>query len=42
VGIIDEIVIVEVINSKLGINCREKNTFGHIVKAILLNLKCGM
>jgi len=36
-GIIDEIGIVEIINSKLGTDCREKITAGQIVKAILLN-----
>ncbi len=36
-GIIDEIGIVEIINSKLGTDCREKITSGQIVKAIILN-----
>jgi transposase len=36
-GLIDEIGIVETINSKLGIDSREKITAGMIVKAILIN-----
>ena len=36
-GIIDEIGIVEIINSKLGTDEREKITSGQIVKAIILN-----
>lgn len=36
-GLIDEIGIVEIINSKLGIDVREKISSGILVKAILLN-----
>jgi transposase len=36
-GLIDEIGIVEIINSKLGIDSREKITSGILVKAILIN-----
>lgn len=36
-GLIDEIGIVEIINSKLGIDPREKITSGILVKAILIN-----
>jgi transposase len=36
-GLIDEIGIVEIINSKLGIDPREKVTAGILVKAILIN-----
>ena len=36
-GLIDEIGIVETINSKLGIDTREKISAGIIVKAILIN-----
>jgi len=36
-GLIDEIGIVEIINSKLGIDPREKITAGILVKAILIN-----
>jgi transposase len=36
-GLIDEIGIVETINSKLGIDSREKISSGILVKAILLN-----
>ena len=36
-GLIDEIGIVEIINSKLGIDCREKIASGIVVKAILIN-----
>jgi transposase len=36
-GLIDEIGIVEIINSKLGIDIREKISSGILVKAILLN-----
>jgi transposase len=36
-GLIDEIGIVEIINSKLGIDTREKIAAGILVKAILLN-----
>lgn len=36
-GIIDEIGIVETVNSKLGIDSREKISSGKIVKAILIN-----
>jgi transposase len=36
-GLIDEIGIVETINSKLGIDPREKITAGILVKAILIN-----
>lgn len=36
-GLIDEIGIVEIINSKLGIDSREKISAGTVVKAILLN-----
>lgn len=36
-GLIDEIGIVEIINKKLGIDCREKVTSGQVIKALLLN-----
>lgn len=36
-GLIDEIGIVEIINSQLGIDPREKMTAGKLVKAILIN-----
>ena len=36
-GLIDEIRIVEIINSKLGIDPREKISAGTVVKAILIN-----
>ncbi|MEG5102012.1 IS1634 family transposase, partial [Microcoleus sp. AT13-A5] len=36
-GLIDEIGIVEIINSKLGIDVREKISAGILVKAILMN-----
>lgn len=36
-GLIDEIGIVETINSKLGIDSREKISAGILVKAILIN-----
>jgi transposase len=36
-GLIDEIGIVEIINSQLGIDPREKITAGTLVKAILIN-----
>lgn len=36
-GLIDEIGIVEIINSKLGIDIREKISSGILVKAVLLN-----
>ena len=36
-GLIDEIRIVEIINSKLGIDSREKISAGTVVKAILIN-----
>lgn len=36
-GLIDEIGIVEIINSKLGIDSREKIASGILVKAILIN-----
>ena len=36
-GLIDEIGIVEIINSKLGIDPREKISAGTVVKAILIN-----
>ena len=36
-GLIDEIEIVEIINYKLGIDCREKIASGILVKAILIN-----
>ena len=36
-GLIDEIGIVEIINEKLGIDCREKVTSGQVIKALLLN-----
>lgn len=36
-GLIDEIGIVEIINSKLGIDLREKISAGTVVKAILIN-----
>lgn len=36
-GLIDEIGIVEIINSKLGIDVREKISAGILVKAILIN-----
>ncbi|CDN13365.1 Transposase [Richelia intracellularis] len=36
-GLIDEIAIVEIINSKLGIDSREKIASGIVVKAILIN-----
>ncbi|NEO30119.1 MAG: DUF4277 domain-containing protein [Symploca sp. SIO3C6] len=36
-GIIDEIGIVEIINSQIGIDPREKVSAGVAVKAILLN-----
>ena len=36
-GLIDEIGIVEIINSKLGIDPREKVAAGILVKAILIN-----
>lgn len=36
-GLIDEIRIVETINSKLGIDYREKVSAGTVVKAILIN-----
>lgn len=36
-GIIDEIGIVKTINSKLGIDTREKITAGILVKAIIMN-----
>jgi hypothetical protein len=36
-GLIDEIGIVEIINSKLGIDPREKITGGILVKGILIN-----
>jgi transposase len=36
-GLIDEIGIVETINSKLGIDPREKISAGILVKAILIN-----
>lgn len=36
-GLIDEIGIVEILNSKLGIDSREKITAGILVKAILIN-----
>jgi transposase len=36
-GLIDEIGIVETVNSRLGIDCREKISAGIIVKAILIN-----
>jgi transposase len=36
-GLIDEIGIVETINSKLGIDGREKISSGTVVKAILIN-----
>lgn len=36
-GLIDKIGIVETINSKLGIDGREKISLGTVVKAILIN-----
>lgn len=36
-GLIDEIGIVEIINSKLGVNSREMIAAGILVKAILIN-----
>ena len=36
-GLIDEIGIVEVINQKLGVDNREKNTTGQVIKALILN-----
>ncbi|OKH53933.1 hypothetical protein NIES2101_09315 [Calothrix sp. HK-06] len=36
-GLIDEIGIVETINSKLGVDSRERITAGILVKAVLIN-----